>query len=252
MDCADVYNLFFNEGEVTEIRAYGLSRQSKAWEGWAGGAGIVYGYFDNADDFGKCAEALEATKAPGIYFVLNPVQPDLLARAANRLKAADQKTVTTSDKDVVCLRWLYIDLDPKRPTGISSNQAELDAAITLRNEIYKWARQEWGITEMIPAMSGNGAHLMVRLPDLAPTDDNAQVLRSALLALDAKFSTDVVDVDKSVFNPSRICKLYGTTARKGDHIKIRPHRKSYIEPKFIEKKSPAQEDRTDQTGAEKE
>jgi len=35
--------LFFNEGEVTEIRAYGLSRSSRknTWEGYAAGAGVV-------------------------------------------------------------------------------------------------------------------------------------------------------------------------------------------------------------------
>jgi hypothetical protein len=112
-----IYNLFFNPGEVTEIRAFGLSKGSKAWEGGAGGAGIVYGYFDNPKDFAKAA-AMEQAMAPGIYFTLNPVIPDLLARAANRLKAAGTKSITTSDKDILCIRWLPIDLDPKRPAGI--------------------------------------------------------------------------------------------------------------------------------------
>lgn len=234
MKCADVYRVFFRPGEVTEIRAYGLSRQNKAWEGWAGGSGIVYGYFDNAEDFGRGAESLEAAKAPGIYFVLNPVIPDLLARSANRLKAANQKTVTTSDMDVLLLRWLYIDLDPKRRTGISSSKEELEASIILRNDIFKWCRDEWGITQMIPAMSGNGAHLMVKLPDLKKTDENVEKIRRSLIALDQKFGTDTIEVDRKNFNPSRICKLYGTTARKGDHIQIRPHRQSYMEPKFLD------------------
>jgi len=229
-----VYNLFFTPGEVTEIRAYGLSGKG-SWEGFARGAGIVYGYFDNAQDFGKCAEALEAAKAPGIYFVMNPCNPDLLARAANRLKAADQKTVTTSDKDIRCIRWLPIDLDPKRPTGISSSDAELQAAINLRNDIAIWLDQEFQTTgHTIPAMSGNGAHLSVRLDDFTPDEDHVALIRKCLHALHAKFSNDAVEVDRSVFNPARIWKLYGTTARKGDHIPSRPHRKSYLHPKFME------------------
>lgn len=234
MKCSDVYNLFFNPGEVTEIRAYGLSRQNKAWEGWAGGAGIVYGYFDNAEDFGKCAESLEAAKAPGIYFVLNPVKPDLLARAANRLKAANVKTVTTSDPNIRFLRWLFLDLDPIREKGISSSDEELKESIKLRNDIFRWCKKEWDITEMIPAVSGNGAHLMIRFPDLENNEENASSIKDSLAAMHEKFSTDKVDVDTSVFNPSRICKLYGTTARKGDHIPARPHRRSYIEPKFLD------------------
>jgi hypothetical protein len=229
-----VYDVFFNSGEVTEIRAYGLSRQNKAWEGWAGGGGIVYGYFDNAAAFGECAAALEAAKAPGIYFVLNPVKPDLMARASNRLKAADQKTVTTSDKDVLCLRWLYIDLDPKRPTGISSSQEELEASIRLRNDMHRWAKDAWGVKKIIPAISGNGAHLMIQIQDIPNQERSVTVIKGAINYLHSKFTTDQVEVDTKVYNPARICKLYGTTARKGDSIPLRPHRKSYIEPKYFE------------------
>ena len=239
MKCADVYDVFFEPGEVVEIRAYGLSRSNKAWEGWAGGAGIVYGYFDNAEDFGKCAEALENAKAPGIYFTLNPVIPDLLARSANRLKASGAKTVTTSDKDIKCIRWLPIDLDPIRPTGISSTDDELKAAIKLRKKIWQWIKkQDWALKKNVvkyclPAVSGNGAHLLCQFDDLPNKVDNVQLVQQALAAIAKEFNNGKVDVDQAVFNPARIWKLYGTTARKGDHTKGRPHRRSYIEPKFL-------------------
>ena len=74
MTTADVYRLFFTPGEVTEIRAYGLSGKGP-WSGFAKGAGIVYGYFDNAEAFGQAADHLERAKAPGIYFVPNPCSP---------------------------------------------------------------------------------------------------------------------------------------------------------------------------------
>ena len=236
MKTADVYRIFFEEKdhEVVEIRAYGLKKSNQAWEGWAGGAGIVYGYFDNPEDFGKAAMALEKAKAPGIYFTLNPVNPDLLARAANRLKAADMKTATTSDKDIRCIRWLPIDLDPKRPVGISSTNTELKKALSLRNRIWKWMKTE-GWEECVPACSGNGAHLAYHLPDLENTPENVQLIRQCLAGLAAKFSTKDVEVDQAVFNPARIWKLYGTTARKGDHTQSRPHRRSYIEPKWLPK-----------------
>lgn len=231
----DVYKIFFHPGEVVEIRAYGLSRNNKAWEGWAGGSGIVSGYFDNAKDFGRAAAELEQAKAPGVYFTLNPVNPDLLARAANRLKAASAKSSSTTDKDIAYIRWIPIDIDPIRPSGISSTNDELKEAIKLRNKIAKWWEKLSG-TPGIKAVSGNGAHLLYRLQDWEiknkdriDKDERVVWIKGTLKLLNEKFGGGKVDVDTSVFNPSRIWKLYGTTARKGDSIPSRPHRMSYIE-----------------------
>ena len=44
-----------------------------------------------------------------------------------------------------------------------------------------------------------------------------------------------MNIDTTVFNPARIWKLYGTTARKGDPVpagpsrEARPHRMAYID-----------------------
>lgn len=222
-----VYDLFFFPGEVVEIRAYGLSRNNPAWEGWAAGAGIVYGYFDNGPDFAKAAQALEKARAPGIYYTLNPVNPALLSRAVNRLKAADMKTSTTADADIKCVRWLPVDLDPRRPAGIPSTDDELRCAMSLRDEIWKWMSVRG--FNCVPACSGNGAHLICRLEELDNTDATKEIIKSALAALSARFSNDEVEVDEKVFNPARIWKLYGTTVRKGDHTDKRPHRRSYID-----------------------
>ena len=43
-----------------------------------------------------------------------------------------------------------------------------------------------------------------------------------------EFSDDKVEVDKTTYNPSRICRLYGTIACKGDNIPTRPHRQARI------------------------
>lgn len=226
-DFKKVYNLFFNPGEVTEIRAYGLKRSNPGWEGWAGGAGIVFGYFNNPDDFAKAAAALDQAKAPGIYFTLNPVNPDLLARAVNRLKAADMKSSATSDADIKCIRWLLIDLDPRRPAGISSTDEEIADAKVVREKIIAFfSGKPFSFPLPVRAFSGNGVHAMYRLPDISIEND---YVKKWLEYLDGKFSTRRVQVDTKVFNPARIWKLYGTTARKGDHTKERPHRKSYLE-----------------------
>lgn len=42
------------------------------------------------------------------------------------------------------------------------------------------------------------------------------------------FSDDELKIDTTNFNPSRICKLYGTMARKGSNTEENPHRLSYL------------------------
>ena len=224
---ADVYRIFFNPGEVVEIRALGLCGKGP-WEGFAGGTGIVSGYFDNPQDFGNAARALDKAGATGVYFTLNPCKPELIARAANRLKAINGKTPLTTDKDIAAVRWLPIDLDPVRPSGISSTDEELKAAIELRDKIVAWL-QERGIAAGVLAVSGNGAHLLIRLMDSDP-QETPELIKEVLAVISKAYPTEKtgVSIDQEVFNASRIWRLYGTTARKGDNLAQRPHRQSYI------------------------
>jgi hypothetical protein len=77
----------------------------------------------------------------------------------------------------------------------------------------------------IVADSGNGYHALYPI-DL-PRDDGG-IIERCLKALADRFDTERVTIDTSVFNPSRITKLYGTTPHKGDHTPERPHRPSRI------------------------
>lgn len=218
-----VYTIFFHPGEVVEIRAIGVYGKNPAWEGFA--KGTVSGYFDNAEAFEKAATSLEKVQAPGIYFTLNPVNPALIARAANRLKVAKQ---TTQDQDIVCIRWLPIDLDPKRPAGISATDAEAALARETARLIACWMEEDVGYPRAIRAFSGNGYHLLYRLPDLPNDAVTHSRIVKAIYTIADKFKNRTVDIDLSVHNPARIWKLYGTTGRKGDHTPDRPHRKSYL------------------------
>ena len=44
-DPKQVYELFFNPGEVVEIRVLGLQGKNRAWDGWASGEQGIIGYF---------------------------------------------------------------------------------------------------------------------------------------------------------------------------------------------------------------
>ena len=137
-----------------------------------------------------------------------------------------KKDSTTSDADILRRRWLPIDIDPLRPSGVSSTDEEHGLALAKADEVARWIAG-LGFPEPVRADSGNGAHLLYRI-DL-PNDEAATALvKSCLATLDALFSDDRVNVDTANFNAARIWKLYGTVSRKGDNTPDRPHRRSRI------------------------
>ena len=227
----DVFQVFVHPGEVVETRIIKANGKSPSWGNeWA--RGTVSGYFDDYRSFVEAVKPADQANHGGIYFTLQVIDPRLIGRAFNRLKPSD---LTTSDHNVKAFRWLPIDLDPIRPAGISSSDSELEAAMKLREEVAGWIVSNMGFPRPIKAMSGNGAHLLFRLPDMPVNDETQAFIKNILKGLAERFNNDQVSVDTSVFNPARIWKLYGTTARKGDHVPAsryreeRPHRRAYID-----------------------
>lgn len=226
-----VWKILFQPGDVVEVRipkGFGKFPNGKDYL-----KGTISGYFDNHDDFNKWVhEADKSLQHEGIYFTLQVIDPRLIGRAFNRLK---QSQLTTSDNNVLAYRWLPIDVDPVRPSGVSSSDTELNEALALRNEVAVWLMTEHDLPEPIRAMSGNGGHLLFRLPDLTVNEENRLFIKNLLNITADHFDTDRIKVDRTVFNPARIWKLYGTKTGKGDAIpsgqyrEARPHRIAYIE-----------------------
>ena len=62
-----------------------------------------------------------------------------------------------------------------------------------------------------------------------PNDrESAELVRKFLAALSLMFDDRTTRIDVSVFNASRIGKVYGTMAKKGDDTPERPHRRSIL------------------------
>jgi len=188
------------------------------------------GYFDGAHVAEVVGSVLDIEQGK-FYFVPNPIQPALHARACDRIKDVG-KGSSTSDTDIRCRRYLLIDLDPQRPRDISATDAEHDAAFAKAQKIREHlAGQGW--PEPIVADSGNGAHLVFRVE--LPNDD-AGVSEKCLKALGQLFDDPgdknafaehpVIKVDTTTHNAARIWKLYGTVSCKGDSTPDRPHRVS--------------------------
>jgi P4 family phage/plasmid primase-like protien len=184
--------------------------------------GTISGYFDDHQALENAIKKELDGRVAGVYCTLNPVRPDLLARASNRLEKYAK--FTTADQDVLGRRWLPLDFDPTRPAGISATDAEHDLALERASEVAVWLREQ-GWPEGIFADSGNGGHLLYRI-DLPNDDDSRDLIKRCLQSLAGKFSDDRVKVDTEVYNAARIWKVYGTLAAKGDSTTDRPHRRA--------------------------
>ena len=208
--------LWFREGDVFEIRV--LDATTSEWMR----PHMESGYFDY-EHIPDAAEAIGKLRSfRGAYATVNPVNPDLLARACNRLRGITREA-TTADTDILSRRWLLVDCDPKRVSGVSSSDPEHEAAISMACKI-RAGLSASGWPDPILIDSGNGAQMMYRI-DL-PVADGDLVQRC--IAGIATAGDDKVDVDLTVFNPARIWRIPGTMNCKGDDVKTRPHRMAQI------------------------
>ena len=166
-----------------------------------------------SDDLSRMAlDALQVGRgAKGVYWLMNPLP-------------ADWEGGTAKDGDIVRRRWLLVDCDPKRKGTVSSTDAEKELAYEKAFAVATFL-ESLGWPMPIIADSGNGCHLLYRID--FPADDGGLVAR-VLKALARQFTDNAVDIDIKVGNASRICKLYGSVAAKGENTPDRPHRVSKI------------------------
>ena len=206
--------------ELRVLRA-AFDRQGRVCRGADTGGGFggttLAGWFDDNERLIKEAHRLNDVSG---YVTFNPVRSDLLARADNRLTRARH---TTRDVDILCLRWLYLDIDAVRPAEISSTEAELAAAIQKRDAILGdhpgiAASSAWG-------SSGNGAWVLVRLPDYPNDPPHAALLAKALSVFDQRYSDNTVKIDTATANASRLIGLPGVLKAKGSNRRERPWRR---------------------------
>lgn len=202
-----------DSGELFEVRC--LESNGKR---------VSSGYFRDTEMMLEQLSKL-STSDSNIYIMLNNIKPECYSRE-QRDKFITNAKVQTSDNDICGYEWLFIDVDPKRPAGVSSTDEQLRQAKGVGNKVYAFMKN-LGFNNPITAMSGNGIHLLYKIR-LRNSEENKTLIKNCLLALDMLFSDEFVDIDKTNFNPARICKLYGTVARKGSNTAENPHRMSRL------------------------
>lgn len=207
------------DGDVIELRIPGAGKYKAT----------VSGYYDDYEAAARDAAGMTnhnhpqgTGKTPAVYFTLNKIDQDLLARYYNRMEYRAKET--TADNDVVSLEWLPIDVDAVRPSNISATDEEHDNAIRKALEIRDYlASIGWPQNAFMVADSGNGGHLVVKIR-LENNKSNIDLIKRCIETLGKKFSDDKSKVDATTFNPSRIWKVPGTVVRKGDDTPSRPYR----------------------------
>ena len=193
------------------------------------GSRPINGYYRDQDKLAADARRLNQDFNPqnNVFVCLNPVLPDLYARQADEFGYTPRGN-GTKDQDVRVRRWLLVDIDSVRPQGVSATETQKLAATALATQVYRWLQTELGQACLVCADSGNGAHILIRLPDVPADEQSRWVCERFLAMLADRFSSPDAKVDTTTFNAARICTLYGTVKRKGSDIPEQPHRLSKL------------------------
>jgi hypothetical protein len=181
---------------------------------------VAVGYFDSYEAALCAIEREPQYKAA--YFTLNPLRLPSGFQAPINPQSLTQSGNTASDADVERRVWLLIDLDPVRPTGTNSSEAEKQTAREQAEQVREYLTGR-GWTAPLLCDSGNGWHLLYRV-ELPNDDSSTALVRGVLARLKQLFPL----VDVANYNASRVCKAYGSWARKGEHSEERPWRHSAI------------------------
>ncbi len=138
---------------------------------------VSSGVFATAEELARAAEKFDGYSH--CYIGLNPTSVD---------PYPVRRGEAVSDAQIARVRWLGVDIDGDDP-----------------DSVYGCLKFEYGFPEPVLAFSGRGWWLLWRI-DQANTLENAELRRRFLSALKERFP----DVDVSVFNASRVARLFGT------------------------------------------
>lgn len=201
------YDVFKDNNELVEIRI--MNPNDKR---------VYSGYFT---DIETLLNEIKKYNHCNIYFTLNVIDDACYSREQRDRVVLKPKS-TTSDKEILARKWCLIDIDVDKPSDTNSTDEEKELAKQVANNVYKFLRDE-GFEQPVVCDSSNGVHICLKQAMLS-NSENTETMKKFLQVLDMYFSTDKIKIDCSTFNPSRICKLYGTYSRKGSDTAERPQR----------------------------
>lgn len=205
------WDIFVKDNTFTEVRILGRFQYS--------------GYFNNVDSVINAIKPYSEMDDEQIYFVLNKIDNACYGRQQSE-KLVKSPKITTNDNDIVRRSFVFVDFDPVRKSGTNASNEEFELAHKKAQDVFRFLRGK-GFSEPIISKSGNGFHLTFKV-DLPNDEKTTETIKQFYEYLASIFSDDKVDIDTKVFNLARLCKLYGTMAKKGANLEDRPWRMSEI------------------------
>src|SRR5215218_11036112 len=109
-ELARTVEMLFSPGEVVELRTFKDGR-------------TYSGYFNDRQELVNAATKHDQ-RGHDVYMTLNKLPDEIAYRRYNRVEQIKGRDPLTSDGDVERRRYLFLDTDPKRVSGISSTNEE--------------------------------------------------------------------------------------------------------------------------------
>jgi hypothetical protein len=213
-------------GAVVEIRVVGIKPPR-------GKPYTAAGYFKDSEKAARACLEYERREPEGVFLTLNEVDPECWARSPEKI--TDYQQPTTSDGDITRRRWLPIDCDPKRVSGVCATEKKVAAAAAFAPTCKAILREKYAWPDPVEATSGNGHYLLYAV-DLPNDEASRELLKAVLAAIDHQArkvpvpeGTPPVKVDDSMFNAARVVRVIGTLNAKGESTPDQPHRLSRLE-----------------------
>lgn len=188
------------------------------------------GYFTDPAKLIEEMKKYEEEKGLQWYISLNQIDKACYSRE-QRDKLIENVKNSTSDEEITAYKYILVDVDVEKKTGISSSDEEVAEAKEALKSVYLFL-MGMGFAKPLLAFSGNGFHAIYKT-HIPLTDENrtevTDTIKRFLKVLNKYCGSAKAHPDEVTFNPARITKLIGSVARKGSDTKERPHRLSKIE-----------------------
>lgn len=133
----------------------------------------------------------------------------------NRIREVFGGLKAVADRDILVRTLLLIDIDRAWKADCPASAAELHDCMLVAQAVREFFASN-GFPVGYRAFSGNGFHLYHRLDSLPNHRFTRDQIKALLKGLAARFNTDKARIDTVVYNASRITKLPGTIAYKGE------------------------------------
>lgn len=177
--------------------------------------------------FGGLLKDRSGEPLEGLYLGLN--KPSDACGSRYKLGEWHSGGKHVSSSEIEKRRALYIDLDPKRPSGTSASDLERAAAKAVAEAVYQRLGRLCGGAEALGlGSSGNGfqVYLAMNCPESKEVESAVKRIVDAVAVL---HSTTNVDVDRKVVDAGRLAPAFGTLKCKGAAGETaRPHRRSFF------------------------